>query len=162
MPSSRVRSLKEIVANYFFTLRMYFSSANLARSPLKVKEISTSVHVKISPWRMNMYLWIFNLVCSAVYGINRISEADLKAVSFAEKIEGQKLNGSLMKEIDVDSESSCQLECVVEERCQSYNFGTLKGDSGKFKCQLSDSDRFVGFANFIEDEHFIYRGIMVN
>ena len=161
MPSSRVRSVKEIVANYFFTLRMYFSSANLARSPLKVKEISTSVHVKISPWRMNMYLWIFNLVCSAVYGINRISEADLKAVSFAEKIEGQKLNGSLMKEIDVDSESSCQLECVVEERCQSYNFGTLKGDSGKFRCQLIDSDRFVGFANFTEEENFIYRGIKV-
>ena len=58
---------------------------------------------------MNMNLWIFNLVCSAVYGINRISEPDLKAVSFAEKIAGQKLNGSLIKEIDVDLESSCQL-----------------------------------------------------
>ena len=109
-----------------------------------------------------MNLWIFNLVCSAVYGINRISEPDLKAVSFAEKIAGQKLNGSLIKEIDVDSESSCQLECVDEERCQSYNFGTIEGNSGKFRCELSDSDRFVGLANFTKDEHFIYRGIMVS
>ena len=145
----------------FLNFKNVFSPANLARSPLKVKEISTLVHGQSFPWGMNMNLWIFNLVYSAVYGINRISEPDLKAVSFAEKIAGQKLNGSLIREIDVDSESSCQLECVNEERCQSYNFGTQKGDSGKFKCQLSDSDRFVGFANFTEVENFIYRGIKV-
>ena len=109
-----------------------------------------------------MYLWIFNLVCSVVYGISRISGPNLKAVNFAKELEGQKLKGSLIKEIEVYSESSCRFECVNEERCQSYNFGTLEGDSGKFKCQLSDSDRFVGFANFTEDEHFIYRGIKVS
>ena len=109
-----------------------------------------------------MHLCLTFLLCAVVYGIGRISELDLRAVNFADMIQGKKLNGSLIREIDVDSESSCQLECVNEERCQSYNFGTQKGDSGKFKCQLSDSDRFVGFANFIEDEHFIYRGIMVN
>ena len=109
-----------------------------------------------------MYLWIFNLVCSVVYGISRISEPDLEAVNFAKELEGKKLNGSLIKEIEVDSKSSCRFECVNIERCQSYNFGTVEGDSGKFKCQLSDSDRFVGFANFTEDEHFIYRGIMVS
>ncbi|XP_022807177.1 uncharacterized protein LOC111344233 [Stylophora pistillata] len=106
-----------------------------------------------------MRLWIINLVCAAVYGINRISEPDLRAVNFADKIEGQKLNGSLIRELEVDSESSCQLECVDEERCQSYNFGTIKGDSEKFECQLSASDRFAAFANFTEDKNFIYRGI---
>ena len=109
-----------------------------------------------------MRLGIINLVCAAVYGINRISEPDLRAVNFADKIEGQKLNGSLIRELEVDSESSCQLECVDEERCQSYNFGTIKGDSEKFKCQPSDSDRFVGFANLTEEKDFLYRGIMVS
>ena len=109
-----------------------------------------------------MHLWIVTLVCTAVYGISRISEPDLKAVNFAEAIEGRKLTGSVIKEIEVDSESSCRFECVGEERCKSYNFRNTKDNSGKFKCQLSDSDRFVGFVNFTEDEDFIYRGSQVN
>ena len=109
-----------------------------------------------------MYIWILALVCTAVHGMSRISEPDLIAVNFAEAINGRKLTGSAIKEIEVDSESSCQFECVGEERCQSYNFATTKNNSGKFKCQLSDSDRFVGFANFIEDKDFIYKGRQVN
>ncbi|RMX47487.1 hypothetical protein pdam_00002196 [Pocillopora damicornis] len=63
-----------------------------------------------------MYLWIFNLACSVVYGISRISGPNLKAVNFAKELEGKKLNGSLIKEIEVDSESSCRFECVNKER----------------------------------------------
>ena len=109
-----------------------------------------------------MHLSIISLLCAVAYGISRISGPNFKAVYFAEKIKGQMLNGSLIRDIEVDSESSCQLECVNEERCQSYNFGTIKGDSNKFKCQLSDSDRFAGFVKFIEDKDFIYRGIKVS
>ena len=109
-----------------------------------------------------MHLSIISLLCAVAYGISRISGPNVKAVYFAEKIKGQMLNGSLIRDIEVDSESSCQLECVNEERCQSYNFGTIKSDSNKFKCQLSDSDRFAGFVKFIEDKDFIYRGIKVS
>ena len=77
-----------------------------------------------------MHLCVTFLLCAVAYGIGRISEPDLRAVNFAGKIEGKKLNGSLIREIEVDSESSCQLECVDEERCQSYNFGTIEGNSG--------------------------------
>ncbi|KAL9982271.1 hypothetical protein ACROYT_G004297 [Oculina patagonica] len=109
-----------------------------------------------------MHLSIPALVCAAVYcvyGISRISEPDFKAVNFAKAIAGQKLNGSVIKEVEIESESSCRLECVEEERCQSYNFGTTKNDAGRFKCQLSDSDRFSGHVNFTEDQGFIYRGL---
>ncbi|KAL9982262.1 hypothetical protein ACROYT_G004287 [Oculina patagonica] len=84
---------------------------------------------------------------------------DLEAANFADAIEGRKLNGSLIKEMEVESESSCQFECVEEERCQSYNFATTKNDAGRFKCQLSDSDRFVGLVNFTEDKDFKYGGL---
>ncbi|XP_066030459.1 microfibril-associated glycoprotein 4-like [Pocillopora verrucosa] len=107
-----------------------------------------------------MYLRIILILCAVVSGVSRISEPDLNAVNFADNIAGRKLNKSLISEMEVDSETSCQFECVEEERCQSYNFRTIKGDSGKFKCQLSDSDRFFGFANFTEDKDFIYRGLM--
>ena len=87
-----------------------------------------------------MHLCITFLLSAVVYSIGRISESDLRAINFPDNVEGtEKLNGSLITEIEVDSESSCQPGCVDKERCQSYNFGTMEGDSGKLKCQLSDS-----------------------
>ncbi|KAL9982295.1 hypothetical protein ACROYT_G004322 [Oculina patagonica] len=106
-----------------------------------------------------MNLWILTLVCTAVHGISRISQPSFKAANFARAIEGRQLNGRVIKEVEVKTESSCRLECVEEERCQSYNFATTKNDAGRFKCQLSDSDRFFGHVNFIADENFSYRGI---
>ena len=95
-----------------------------------------------------------------MYGISRISEPDLRAVRFANKIEEQKLNGSVIREMEVDLEISCHSE-RADERRKSYNFRTIKGDSEKFMRQQSDSNRFAGFANFTEDNNFIYRGMMV-
>ena len=114
-----------------------------------------------------MHLWILTLLCATVYGISRISQPELKAVNFAQAIEGYKLNGSVFKEIEVNSERSCQFECVDEEKCLSYNFGPTSGTNSakqntkRFTCQLSNSDRFVGFANVAEDKEFIYKGRQV-
>ena len=96
-----------------------------------------------------MHLWILStFVGTTVYGISRISELDFKAVHFAEAIIGQKLKGSLIRpEIEVDSEGICRLECVEEETCPSYNFGTKRNQNEKFFCQLSNSDRFVSLVN---------------
>ena len=105
-------------------------------------------------------LWLL-LFGTAVYGISRISQPSLEAVNYAKAIEGMKLNGSVIKETEVDSEISCQFECVAEQRCKSYNFGAYKNNAKKFKCQLSDSDRFVDRGNFIKNERFRYRGIQV-
>lgn len=99
----------------------------------------------------------------AVFGISRISQPTFKACNFAGAIEGWKLDGSMISETKVDSEGSCRLKCVEDERCQSYNFGTAKDSPspGRFVCQLSDSDRFVSRVNFKEVEDFRYRGIKV-
>ena len=83
-----------------------------------------------------------------------------KAVNFGKEIRGRRLNGSVIREIEVDSEGSCRLQCVEENNCLSYNFGPNENKE-KFKCQLSNSDRFVGFKNFTEDHKFLYRGIKV-
>ena len=108
-----------------------------------------------------MHAWIISLLCTAVYGISRISQPGMKAVNFARPIEGWKLNGSVISENEVDSESSCRLECVQDERCKSLNFGSKKNNAGRHLCQLSDSDRFVGRVNFTEVADFRYRGIRV-
>ena len=114
-----------------------------------------------------MHLWMLTLLCTTVHGISRISQSELKAVNFAKAVAGYKLNGSVFKEIEANSERSCQIACVGEEECLSYNFGptnatnTTKKNAKRFMCQLSNSDRFVGFANFAEDKEFIYKGLQV-
>ena len=114
-----------------------------------------------------MHLWMFTLLCATVYGSSRILHSQLRAVNFAKAIPGYKLNGRVFKEMEVNSERSCQFACVSEEECLSYNFGptngttTAKQNAKRFMCQLSNSDRFVGFANFAEDKEFIYKGRQV-
>ena len=100
------------------------------------------------------------LLIGVVSGSNRLTSPDLQFINFARATIGRKLNGSIIKEIDVYSESYCQFACVRETRCLSYNFAPAE-DKKPFKCQLSDSDRFVGVKNFIKDETYFYRGIQV-
>ena len=49
---------------------------------------------------------------------------------------------------------------VLKKARVSYNFGSTINNK-KFKCQLSDSDRFASFQNFTEDNKFLYRGVKV-
>ena len=107
---------------------------------------------------MNLFLLLFSF--PAVFAVNRIKDLDFKAINFAKKINGKRLNGSVFEEISVDSEISCQIACVKDMCCLSYNFGATK-DEGKFICQHSDSDRFTSRENFIEDSEVLYRGIQV-
>ena len=99
------------------------------------------------------------LVGSTVCVGTRISEPNLEAVNFAHPIEGRRLSGSVLRELKVDSEESCPFECVNEKKCLSYNVGSAnstENNAKRFKCQLSDSDRF---ANFTEDKDFKYGGL---
>lgn len=108
-----------------------------------------------------MLEWTLLFFVTTVCGISRIAETDFKAVNFAIAKEGRKLNGNVIKQIDVESEGACRLHCVNEERCRSYNFGIRNIKPGNFLCQLSESDRFAGFSNYTEDDDFKYKGIKV-
>ena len=98
---------------------------------------------------------------TTVYCTSRISTPDFQAVNFAQAKERRKLNGSVIKQVDVMSEDDCSFQCVRDERCLSYNFGNTKNRSGTFVCELSDSDRFLDVGNFTEDDNFTYRGVQV-
>lgn len=107
-----------------------------------------------------MYLLYLAALIGAVSGLDRLTSPELQFVNFARAIIGRKLNGSIIKEIDVHAESSCQFACVREARCLSYNFGPAE-DKKTFKCQLCDSDRFVTVKNFTKNGEFLYRGTQV-
>ena len=109
----------------------------------------------------NMYTTLLtSLVITLENGESRLTTSNFKAINFAREIRGRRLHGRVIKEIEVDSESSCRLLCVEESSCLSYNFGP--GENKKmFKCQLSNSDRFASFNNFTDDNTFLYRGVKV-
>ena len=76
-------------------------------------------------------------------------------VSFARAIRlGLKLNGYVIKEIDVATDTACGFACNNEVNCLSYNSEIAPDQTGRFRCQLSDSDRFAGFDNFTVDTVF--------
>ena len=108
-----------------------------------------------------LLLWVLLVFSEHISGLSRISEPRFKAVNFAKEKEGRKLNGSVIKEMQVDSEGACRLRCVDEEQCRSYNFGLKKHKAGNFLCQLNGSDKSVGFGNFSKDDNFKYRGMEV-
>lgn len=90
-----------------------------------------------------------------VCGDTRVSEPHLKAINFSHAIEGRRFSGSVIIEMEVDSEVSCQFKCVKEKKCFSCNVGSsnsTKNNTKRFSCQLSDSDRFAGLANFTEED----------
>ena len=90
------------------------------------------------------------------HGLNHFTEPYFKAINFAEVLKGHRLHGSVINDFAPTSEESCQFECVRENGCLSYNFFPIQG-----KCQLSNSDRFVGHLNFTKEEGVLYRGIQV-
>ena len=110
-----------------------------------------------------MYLLYFVFLVNAECALHKIDEQTLKAINFAPALSGWKLKGNAFKTIhDVDSERSCQVGCVSESRCLSYNFLNLTtSNKTMFSCQLSDSDRFSGRMNLVKDDQALYRGIQV-
>ena len=108
-----------------------------------------------------MFFLLIIFFFTTVYSTSRISAPGFQAVNFAQAKERRKLNGSVLKQVDVMSEDECSLQCVGDKRCLSYNFGNTRNESGTFVCEMSDSDRFFGFGNFTEDNNFTYRGLQV-
>ena len=110
-----------------------------------------------------MHLLYFVFLVNAECALHKFDEQTFKAINFALAINGWKLTRSVFKKIhDVESERSCQKDCVSDSRCLSYNFLNLTTANRKmFRCELCDSDRFSGWKNFVKDDKALYRGIQV-
>ena len=106
-----------------------------------------------------MRLCLFLLFSAVVSAFTRIVEPDFEGVNFAKALFGKRLD-KVFQESAVDSEPSCQIQCVKNIRCLSYNLGTTN-EKGNFICQLCDSDRFTSHENFTQDEKWRYRGMEV-
>ena len=71
------------------------------------------------------------------------------------------MNGYVIKEIDVATDTACGFACNNEVNFLSYNSEIAPDQTGRFRCQLSDSDRLADFDNFTVDTVFKHTGIQV-
>ena len=110
--------------------------------------------------RLSFFTALISLVNILNGEKNFLSFPDFKLRNYAEKIVGRMLSGSTIKQLNVTSEMSCQIECVADNPCLSYNLIPILG-MDVLICELSDSYRFVGYQNFTSEVGGIYRGVEV-
>ena len=59
----------------------------------------------------------------------------------------------------VTSAVQCEIDCFMEFKCESYNFGPKEG--GGHVCELSDTDAIRDPLDWTTKQGFIYRGTKV-
>ena len=107
----------------------------------------------------NMRLCLLLFFSTVAYAVTRIVEPDFEGVNFAAALFGRRLD-KVFQETAVDSETSCQIQCVKNIRCLSYNLGTTN-EKGNLTCQLSDSDRFTAWGSCVSRFAFTFQAFPV-
>ena len=114
------------------------------------------------PEQQDMYLQCFlaSVIITSPNGLTKMITLKFKGVNFAKEIKGSRLNGGVNREMEIDFQDSCGLQCIKQNGCLSGSF-EFNENKKKFTCQLCKSHRFFGFKHFTEDHEFLYRGVKV-
>lgn len=100
--------------------------------------------------------WICQGEAMAVNALPDLSAQGCRALQFVSPREGKALVNHVIKNVSVGSSDVCEIECYLDNRCLSYNYG----DQGnvRHKCELSDSDHKQHPNDLQERLGYIYRG----
>ena len=78
---------------------------------------------------------------------------------------GQRLENHVIRTTDAISEDICQVKCLFEPNCVSYNFKTEANTGGKHNCDLNNAtyehdNEHSG--DLVKKENYVYRGAKVD
>ena len=73
---------------------------------------------------------------------------------FVTPVPNKALANHVISTVTVESAEVCKIQCFIEIKCESYNFGP-KEDNGHV-CELSDSDSIRDPLDWITREGFLY------
>ena len=76
-------------------------------------------------------------------------------------MEGYSLQGHVFKNLTMQGENTCEINCYVEHDCVSYNVGPSDEDDVKI-CELSDSDHKIHPEALGRRNGFTYRTTKVS
>ena len=83
-----------------------------------------------------------------------------RTVDYLTRRQGQRLTAHIIRSVDVNTDSNCQIECFLEAFCMSYNIGPFQG--GKHVCELSNSDAIRHPQDLVSDPTYAYMGTKVS
>ena len=72
----------------------------------------------------------------------------------SDPIEGFALVGHVIRNLAVEVESLCRVNCYMEADCVSFNIGSLQ--DGKYACEMSDSDHHTHPQDLVSWEGWVY------
>ena len=75
-------------------------------------------------------------------------------------MQGKRLTKHVIRSVGVESASSCEIECFLEEFCVSYNLGPFQ--HGRHVCELSNSDAIRHPVDLVPDPAYNYRESVVS
>ena len=82
-----------------------------------------------------------------------------RTLAFIPPIEGHALVNHVIRNITLDRQHTCQVECYLDNHCLSFNFG--HNQDGEPICELSDSDHRQHPEDLWIRERFTYVGTEV-
>ena len=71
----------------------------------------------------------------------------------------------MIRTVDAISEDICQVECLLEPNCVSYNLKTEANTGGKHKCDLNNATyehENEHSGDLTKKENYVYRGAQVD
>lgn len=101
----------------------------------------------------------FKVVSETVFILYAHSAEPCITKIFESPVTNKALMNHVISTPTVTSTEVCEIECFLEIRCESYNFGPKKG--GGHVCELSDSDARRDPLDWTTKHGFIYRGTKV-
>ena len=93
--------------------------------------------------------------------LNLISEfEDCRVVQFTLKVPNRVLVNHVIKSVQVNSETECEINCFAHHDCMSVNLG--QSDDGKYLCELSNSDHNIHPEDLKQKHIFIFKPVLVS
>lgn len=86
---------------------------------------------------------------------------DCRIIQFKEEINHMILANNVVKSYRVNNQEICKINCYMEPKCVSYNYGPL--EDGSFLCELNEKHHLQVPSNeFTARDGYIYSRILVS
>lgn len=86
---------------------------------------------------------------------------DCRIIQFKEEINHMILANNVVKSYRVTNQEICKINCYMEPKCVSYNYGPL--EDGSFLCELNEKHHLQVPSNeFTARDGYIYSRILVS
>jgi len=125
----------------------------ILRSPAVNYKTSLQVACRLSSWSV---LTLREISLSFMSFLD-----DCRVIQFQGEIQNMILTNHVVQSYRVANQEICKIQCYMETKCVSYNYGRL--EDGSFLCEINDKHHLqVPLNEFMARDGFIFNPILVS